>query len=92
MMRLRSLPRALTLTHMFRVTAKRDLIRGDPTFGDKMEDAGGCDNERQRALSEVEFRQFALCVPNTNLNPRTAAALRLLLATVARAGEFANVR
>ena len=91
-MRLGSLPHALTLTHMFRVTAKRDLIQGDPTFGVKVEDAGGCDNERQRVLSEVEFRQFALCVPNTNLNPRTAAALRLLFATVARAGEFANVR
>ena len=77
---------------MFRVTAKRDLIQGDPTFGVKVEDAGGCDNERQRVLSEVEIRQFAPCVPNTNLNLRTAAALRLLFATVARAGEFANVR
>ena len=91
-MRLRSLPRAPALTHMFRVTAKRDLIQGDPTFGVKVEDAGGCDNERQRVLSEVEIRQFARGVPNTNLNPRTAAALRPLFATVARTGEFASVR
>ena len=79
-------------TQMFRVAAKRELIQRDSTFGVKMEDAGGCDNERQRVLSEVEIRQFAWCVPNTKLNPRTAAALRLYFATVARAGEFANVR
>ena len=91
-MRLRSLPRAPALTHRFRVTAKRDLIQGDPTFGVKVEDAGGCDNEQRRVLSEVEIRQLARCVPNTNLNSRTAAAIRLLFATVARAGEFANVR
>ena len=77
---------------MFRVNAKRDLIQGDPTFGVNVEDAGGCDNERQRMLSEVEIRQLARCVPNTNLNSRTAAAIRLLFATVARAGEFASYR
>ena len=92
MARLRSLPPESVLTHMICATAKRDLIRGDPTFGVKMEDAGGCDNERQHVLSEVEIRKFAWCVPNTKLNPRTAAALRLLFATLARAGEFANVR
>jgi integrase len=76
------------LRQMFRFAAKRDLIQGDPTFGIDKRDAGGKDNERDRILSEPEIRELAAKVPTANLNPRTEAALWLLLATAARVGEL----
>jgi integrase len=76
------------LRQMFRFAAKRDLIQGDPTFGIDKRDAGGKDNERDRILSEAEIRELAAKVSIANLNPRTEAALWLLLATAARVGEL----
>jgi integrase len=76
------------LRQMFRFAAKRDLIEVDPTFGIDKRDAGGKDNERDRILSEAEVRELAAKVSIANLNPRTEAALWLLLATAARVGEL----
>jgi integrase len=76
------------LRQMFRFAAKRDLIQADPTFGIDKRDAGGKDNERDRILSEAEVRELAAKVSIANLNPRTEAALWLLLATAARVGEL----
>jgi len=80
------------LRQMFRFAAKRDLVQGDPTFGIEKKDAGGKDNERERVLKEQEIRELARKVPTANLNPRTEAALWLLLATAARVGELVKTK
>jgi len=76
------------LRQMFRFAAKRDIVSGDPTFGIDKKDAGGKDTERERRLDESEVRELARKLPTANLNPRSEAALWLLLATASRVGEL----
>jgi integrase len=76
------------LRQMFRFAAKRDIVQGDATFGIDKKDAGGKDTERERRLDESETRELAANVPSASLNPRSEAALWLLLATAARVGEL----
>ncbi len=80
------------LRQMFRFAAKRDLVQGDPTFGIEKKDAGGKDHERERVLTEQELRQLGQKAPAARLNPRTEAAIWLLLATAARVGELVKAK
>ena len=80
------------LRQMFRFAAKRELVQGDPTFSIEKKDAGGKDSERDRKLTDAELRELARKAPTARLNPRTEAALWLLLATASRIGELVKAK
>ncbi len=77
------------LRQMFTFALTREVVTMDPTQGiDRNRDAGGQDVERDRFLTESELRDLTKQLPTANLNPRTEAAVWLMLATGVRIGEL----
>lgn len=65
------------------------LLEYDPTSHLKKESFGGKETERDRVLSDDELRLLLQTVlPTSNLSFKAKAAVRVLLATMARVGEL----
>jgi integrase len=75
------------LKQMLDFAAERELIAGNPLARVKRSKIGGASVERDRHLSDDEVRQLAAALPCAHMHPRSEAAIWLVLATAARAGE-----
>lgn len=89
------------LRQMFGFALVRDLMTVDPTARIKKTDAGGRDNERDRALAAEEITLLASRVPVdgqaqvagvARLELPTQAAIWLMLATMTRVGALTQMR
>jgi integrase len=76
------------LKQMFAHGVVRGLVDADPTYGFTKKHAGGKERSRERALSPPELAELAQKLPTSGLGETYQAALRFLLATGARVGEF----
>ena len=76
------------LKQMFDFALERELIPGNPLATVKKSKVGGPSVERDRVLSDEEIRGLAQAVPTARLNPRSATAIWLTLATGVRVGEL----
>lgn len=76
------------LKQMFAFALARDIVERSPLDTVTRRQAGGTDTLRERVLSIVEIVQLSQQVPHANLSRRTEAAIWILLATGARAGEL----
>jgi integrase len=76
------------LKQMFRFALAREVVDRNPLDSVTKRDAGGTDTLRERVLSVDEITTLAKIMPAARLNPRTNAAVWLLLATGARVGEL----
>lgn len=76
------------LKQMFAFALSRDIVDRNPLDTVTKRQAGGTDAMRERVLSPEEITSLAELVPNAGMNPRSAAAIWLLLATGARIGEL----
>lgn len=80
------------LRQFFRWCMTRDWIDRDPTFGLSKKVVGGADESRERNLSFDEVALLPARMAEAKLPDRLRAAVWLLLATGARAGELAGAR
>lgn len=78
------------LKQMFRFALAREMIERNPLDTVTKRDAGGQETERERTLSTDEIKALAAALPAANMNPRSMAAIWLILATGARVGEAMN--
>lgn len=78
------------LKQMFRFALARDMIERNPLDTITKRDAGGSETERERTLTADEIQALAAAVPAARMNPRSVAAIWLILATGARIGEAMN--
>lgn len=76
------------LKQMFRFAQAREVVERNPLDTVTKRDAGGTDTLRERVLTVDEIAALAKLMPAARLNPRTNAAIWLLLATGARVGEL----
>lgn len=76
------------LKQMFRFALAREVVERNPLDTVTKRDAGGTDTLRERVLSVEEIAGMAKLLPAARLNPRTDAAVWVLLATGARVGEL----
>lgn len=79
------------LKQMFDFAADRDLTAGNPLFTTKKAKVGGASVARDRVLSDDEVKALARAVPTAKMQPRSAAAIWLTLATAVRVGELMGV-
>jgi len=80
------------LRQFFRWCMTRDWIDRDPTFGLSKKVVGGADESRERNLSFDAVALLPARMAEAKLPDRLRAAVWLLLATGARAGELAGAR
>lgn len=80
------------LKQMFKHGLARGIVDSDPTHGLTKGHAGGKETPRERNLSPLEITDLAKRLPAAALPLRIQAALWLLLATGARAGELIRAR
>jgi len=78
------------LKQMLDFAAERELIVGNPLGSTKKAKVGGSSVERERNLSETEVKALAAAVPLARMQPRSALAIWLILATGVRVGELAG--
>ncbi len=78
------------LKQMFRFALAREIIERNPLDTITKRDAGGSETERERTLDAGEIKALAAVLPGANMNPRSVAAIWLILATGARVGETVN--
>jgi integrase len=76
------------LKQMLAFALVREIIERNPLDTVTRRHAGGVDAMRERVLSTDEIVELVKRIPEANLNPRTATAIWLLLATGARIGEL----
>lgn len=76
------------LKQMFRFALAREIVERNPLDTVTKRDAGGASAMRERNLSAEEIAELARSLPKARLNPRSAVAVWLLLATGARIGEL----
>ena len=77
-----------SLKQMFRFALAREIIDRNPLDTVTKRDVGGRETQRDRVLKPDEIAALHKALPAAGLNVRTAAAVRLLLATGARVGEL----
>ena len=75
------------LKQMFRVALSREIVPANPLDVVTKRDAGGKETERDRVLADDEIKALAAALPAARMNPRSVAAVWLILATGARVGE-----
>lgn len=80
------------LRQMFRFAAEREIVPTNPLAGIKREKVGGKDVERDRVLTETEVKTLLNTLTAARLAPRSAVAVRLILATACRVGEAMGAR
>lgn len=78
------------LKQMLDFAADRELIVGNPLASTKKAKVGGSSVERERNLSEAEVKALVAAVPAARMQPRSALAIWLILATGVRVGELAG--
>jgi integrase len=78
------------LKQMFRFALSREVIERNPLETLTKRDAGGAESERERTLTDDEIKALAAALPLARMNPRSVAAVWLILATGARIGEVVN--
>lgn len=78
------------LKQMFRFALARDMIERNPLDSVTKRDAGGQETERERTLDADEIKTLAAALPAARMNPRSVAAIWLILATGVRVGEAMN--
>lgn len=76
-----------TMKQMFRFALAREIVPANPLDVVTKRDAGGKETERDRVLGDDEIKALAAALPAARMNPRSAAAVWLILATGARVGE-----
>jgi integrase len=76
------------LKQLFDFAADRELTAGNPLGTTKKAKIGGASVERDRALSDAEVTALGRAVPMARMQPRSAAAIWLTLATGVRVGEL----
>jgi len=76
------------LKQMFRFALARDIIQRNPLETVAKRDVGGTSVLRSRVLSMSELHRLAAALPSSGLDPRTVAALWLILSTGVRIGEL----
>jgi integrase len=76
------------LKQMFDFALERELIPGNPLATVKKNKVGGPSVERDRVLSDDEIKLLAQVIGNARMNPRSAIAIWLTLATGVRVGEL----
>jgi integrase len=76
------------LKQMCDFAADRELIASNPLSNTKKAKIGGASVERSRALSDEELNQLAQALPLARMQPRSAIAIWLILATGTRVGEL----
>ena len=76
------------LKQMLDFAVDRELIEANPLASTKKSKVGGASVERDRALSDDEVTLLARAVPSGRLQPRSAIAIWLTLATGVRVGEL----
>lgn len=80
------------LKQMFRFALAREFVERNPLDTITKRDAGGKETERERTLSADEVKALASALPHARMNPRSVAAVWLILATGARIGELVNAQ
>jgi len=80
------------LRQMFRFAAEREIVPTNPLAGIKREKVGGKDVERDRVLADHEVRALFAALAGGVMTPRSAVAVRLILATACRVGEAMGAR
>ena len=75
------------LKQMFRFALSREIVPANPLDVVTKRDAGGKETERERVLADDEIKTLATALPAARMNPRSVAAVWLILATGARVGE-----
>lgn len=75
------------LKQMFRFALSREIVPANPLDVLAKRDAGGKETERDRVLADEEIKALAAAFPAARMNPRSVAAVWLILATGARVGE-----
>ncbi len=76
------------LKQMFRFALMRDIVARNPLDTVSKREVGGAAVERDRALTDTEVRLLLHALPGSRLQPRFVAAVAIILATGARAGEL----
>lgn len=76
------------LKQMFDFALERELIATNPLANVKKRQVGGASVERERALAEAEIKMLPSAVSSASMNPRSAVALWVILATGVRIGEL----
>jgi len=76
------------LKQMFAHGVIRGYVDVDPCYGYTKKHAGGKEHSRERVLSAEELRDLAARLPKAGLSHPIQAAVRFLLATGVRVGEF----
>jgi integrase len=76
------------LKQLFDFAAGREITAGNPLGTTKKAKIGGASVERDRALSDDEVSALARALPAARMQPRSAAAIWLTLATGVRVGEL----
>lgn len=80
------------LKQMFAHGVVRGYVDADPTYAFTKKHAGGKERSRERVLSVEELQDLAKRLPQAGLGDARQAAVRFLLATGARVGEFNKAR
>ncbi|MFN8866721.1 MAG: tyrosine-type recombinase/integrase [Pseudomonadota bacterium] len=75
------------LKQMFRFALSREIVPANPLDVLAKRDAGGKETERDRVLADEEIKALAAALPAARMNPRSVAAVWLILATGTRVGE-----
>jgi integrase len=75
------------LKQMFRFALSREIVPANPLDVVTKRDAGGKETERERVLADDEIKALAAALPAARMNPRSVAAVWLILASGARVGE-----
>lgn len=75
------------LKQMLNFALERELIALNPLATTKKSKVGGKDTERDRKLTDDEIKTLLGALPGARMAPRSAVAVRLILATAVRGGE-----
>lgn len=78
------------LKQMFRFALAREIVERNPLDTVTKRDAGGQETERERTLSPEEVQALASALPAARMNPRSEAAIWLILSTGVRVSEAMN--
>lgn len=81
-----------TIRGMFRFAMAREIVDRNPLDGIERKDAGGPNVRRTRHLNDEEIKQLVRRLPAAGLEPSSAIAVWLLLATGCRVSELLTAR
>jgi integrase len=80
------------MRQMFRFALEREIVVRNPLDGIRRRAVGGKEVERDRVLTDGEIEQLLDALPAARMTPRSALAVKLILATSVRVGEAMGAR